>query len=165
MRDPFSAKFPDLRLLNHSPPPTGGRSWKSIFLAEVRKELDPRRTHFLGAQPYDRFIELLQIARAQIYFTHPYILSWSFFEAMACGAMMIGSRGGPVEEVLEDGVNGRLVDMFDDAEIIDRTVAALADPSAHAPLRAKARETMLARYDAKRICLTQQLELVKRVMA
>ncbi|MGL4728394.1 MAG: glycosyltransferase [Bosea sp. (in: a-proteobacteria)] len=151
--------------VTYSAPPPAGTSWKSVFLREVQAELDPKRTHILDSQPYDRFLELVQIARAQIYLSHPYILSWSFFEAMSCGTMMIGSRNGPVEEVLEDGINGRLVDMFSDQEIIDRTVDALANPRAHLPMRKQARETMLSRYDAKRVCLQQQLGMVSRVMA
>jgi glycosyltransferase involved in cell wall biosynthesis len=150
--------------VTYSDPPPQGGSWKSVFLREVQGSLDPARTHMLGSVPYDTFLDLLRIARAQLYFTQPYILSWSFFEAMSCGALMIGSRGGPVEEVLEDGVNGRLVDLFDDNDIIETTVDALARPDAHQPLREQARKTMLARYDGRRVCLPQQLELVRKVM-
>jgi glycosyltransferase involved in cell wall biosynthesis len=150
--------------VTYSNPPAQGGSWKSVFLREVQAELDPARTHMLGSVPYDTFLDLLRIARAQLYFTQPYILSWSFFEAMSCGALMIGSRGGPVEEVLEDGINGRLVDLFDDVEIIETTVEALARPEAHQLLREQARKTMLERYDGRRICLPQQMDLVRRVM-
>ena len=65
----------------------------------------------------------------------------------AAGCLLVGSRTPPVEEVIEDGVNGHLVDFFDAPALAQRLAGILADPQAHAGLRTAARETIRARYE------------------
>jgi glycosyltransferase involved in cell wall biosynthesis len=112
--------------------------------------------------PYPTFVALMQIARVHAYLTYPFVLSWSMLEAMAAGALVIGSRTPPVEEVISDGVNGRLVDFFDIAGWSAALIAALAEPDRFAPLRAAARETIVARYDLRRHCLPRMVDFVER---
>ena len=82
---------------------------------------------------------------------------------MACGAVVIGSATAPVMEVIDDGVNGLLVDYFD-AEALATTIAAvLADPTGHRPLGEAARALVIERYDLRAVCLPAQLELVDAV--
>ena len=84
-------------------------------------------------------------------------------EAMAWGAVLIGSATAPVPEVIRDGDNGLPVDCFDGDGLAERIVAGLADPAAHRPLGQAARQDMRARYDLTTVCLPQQLALVDRV--
>ena len=84
-------------------------------------------------------------------------------EAMAWGAVLIGSATAPVPEVIRDGDNGLPVDCFDGDGLAERIVAGLADPAAHRPLVQAARQDMLARYDLTTVCLPQQLALVDQV--
>jgi hypothetical protein len=68
-----------------------------------------------------------------------------------------------VQEVIESGVNGLLVDYFD-AEAQAATIAAvLADPAGHRPLGMAARACVVERYDLSRICLPRQIRLVDAV--
>jgi glycosyltransferase involved in cell wall biosynthesis len=142
--------------------PKGQKGWKETILAEVRDRLDLSRVHFIGKVPYPTFTALMQVSRAHAYLTYPFVLSWSMLEAMAAGAMIVGSRTAPVQEVLQDGVNGRLVDFFDvpawEAALID----ALANPDACLHLRKAARETILQRYDLKGHCLPRMVQFVER---
>lgn len=138
-------------------PPEGG-TWRDAMLAKVR--FDPARVHFLPRIPYPDFQKVLSISRAHIYLTYPFVLSWSMLEAMSHECMMITSRTPPVLEVAEDGKNARLVDFFNPREIADAVVAALADQEATMPLRKAARETVLRKYDLKRVCLPAQLDLI-----
>jgi len=128
-------------------------------LAEV--EIDPGRVHFLGKVPYAQFLTVLHVSCAHLYLTYPFILSWSMLEAMAAECLVIGSRTGPVEEVLVDGRNGVLVDFFDHHAIADRIVAALETPRAFDPLRAEARRTVMERYDLHGVTLPRYTALLR----
>lgn len=116
--------------------PVDAPNWREKMLREVK--LDPTRTHFLGKLPYDHYRKVLQVSAAHVYLTYPFVLSWSMLEAMASGCMVIGSRTGPVQEVITDGVNGLLVDFFDTGAMADRMVHALDNQAALRPLRAAA---------------------------
>ncbi|HQU66933.1 MAG TPA: glycosyltransferase [Albidovulum sp.] len=141
--------------------PREDRSWKQIFLDEVAGGLDLGRVHFLGQVPYPQFMALLQVSMAHAYLSYPFVLSWSMIEAMSMGALVIGSRTPPVEEVIRDDENGRLVDFFDVAGWSRALIAALADPAANTALRRAARETAVTRYDLSSICLPRLIGFVE----
>jgi glycosyltransferase involved in cell wall biosynthesis len=144
-------------------PPPAGRSWKSIFMQEMRGRIDLARVHFLGHVPYDVFLGAMQISSAHVYLTYPFVLSWSLLEAMACGAPIVGSRTGPVEEVIEDGVTGRLVDFFDREALAGAVSAMLADRDAGRTLGRISREVVVERSDLRTRCLPEQIDLVTRL--
>ncbi|NCB77970.1 MAG: glycosyltransferase [Negativicutes bacterium] len=107
---------------------------------------DPTRLHFTGPLFLEEYRTVLQASSAHIYLTYPYILSWSFLEAMACGCMMISSRTAPVQEVMADGENGLLVDFFAPMQIADRVDQVFAEPEATRRMREQARQTVLEKY-------------------
>ena len=141
--------------------PKDAKGWKEKILSEVRDHLDLSRVHFMGKVPYDQFVALMQVSRAHAYLTYPFVLSWSMIEAMSAGAHVIGSRTAPVEEVIEDGMNGSLVDFFDVPGWSAKLTEALADPEKFQPLRDAARQTALTRYD-QRILLPKMIDFVER---
>lgn len=143
--------------------PKHGRSWKEIFLQEVGERLDASRVHFLGRVPHATLTALMQLSRAHVYLTYPFVLSWSLLEAMSCAAPIIGSSTAPVSEVIEDGKNGMLVDFFDSQALIDTVTQALQQPDELETLRANARRTIIERYDLKHVCLPQQMALLEEV--
>lgn len=136
-------------------------TWRDVFLRELGGRLDLNRVHFLGRVPYADFIRIIQVGRAHAYLTIPFVLSWSMLEAMAMGACVIGSRTGPVEEVITDGVNGRLVDFFDVDGWSEALIDALSDPQGHASLRVAARNSVIENYDLARICLPRLIRFVE----
>lgn len=136
-------------------------TWKQRFLDEVAGRIDPARLHFLGRVPRAQFLALMQVTRVHAYLTYPFVLSWSMIEAMSAAALVIGSRTGPVEEVIRDGMNGRLVDFFDVSGWSKALIGALAGPAADDGLRAAARATVLERYDLRRLCLPRQIALIE----
>jgi glycosyltransferase involved in cell wall biosynthesis len=145
---------------SYSCAPKGGGSWKDLILNEVKDRLDLSRVHFVGKVPYDRLVDLFHVSRVHAYLTYPFVLSWSMVEAMAAGALVVGSRTAPVEEMITDGVTGRLVDFFDVQGWSATLTDALARPEAQQPLRRAARKLMQERYDLKSICLPKQIEIL-----
>src|SRR5205823_4430245 len=102
--------------------PQSAATYREQLVAELAGEIDPRRVHFLGRLPYRQYLTVLQISSVHVYLTYPFVLSWSLLEAMAVGCLLIASRTPPVEEVIVDGVNGRLVDFFDEEGLADHII-------------------------------------------
>lgn len=147
--------------VSYGPRPGGERSWKRIFLEEVQDQLDMSRVHFTGRIPYGTFVQLMKVTRVHCYLSVPFVLSWSLLEAMSAGALVVGSRTAPVEEVIQDGVTGRLVDFFDIDEISDVLAESLGNPGAFALLRDGARAHVRENYDLRRICLPRLIDFVE----
>jgi glycosyltransferase involved in cell wall biosynthesis len=122
-----------------------GETWKDVCFHGV--EADPGRVHFLGRVPHARMLAALRLSTAHVYYTYPFVLSWSLAEAMASGCHVIASDTPPLHEVIEDGVNGRLLPFFDPDALAQALVAACRDPAAAAPMRAAARRTAEGLFD------------------
>ena len=117
----------------------GGLTWRDTCFQGV--EYDPARVHFLGRVPHARMLAALRLGVAHVYYTYPFVLSWSLSEAMASGCYVVGSDTAPVRDAIQDGVNGRLLPFFDVDALSDTLIAACRDPEASAPLRVAARKT------------------------
>ena len=135
-----------------------GDSYKKRMLAEV--SFNPDTVHFTGHLESVRFRAAMDVSMAHIYFTYPFILSWSLVEAMATGCLIIGSRTPPVEEVITDGQNGLLTDFFDHRALSDRVDDALSRPQHFFKIRDAARQTAVSQFDLRSICLPRQVGFV-----
>ncbi|MFN9056069.1 MAG: glycosyltransferase [Cyanobacteriota bacterium] len=149
--------------VSYGAPPAQGGSWPQVLLNELAGELALERVHFVGKVPHPVLHQLFQVCRAHAYLTYPFVLSWSLLEAMACGAVVVGSATPPVQEVIEDGRNGHLVEFFDRDGWLDKLEQVLGEPEGQRAIAAQARQTVVERYDLSTICLPQQLALVDRV--
>ncbi len=137
-----------------------GKTWKGVFLDEVRDRLDMSRVHFVGNIPKPDFISMLQVSSTHVYLTYPFVLSWSLLEAMAAECLIVASSTPPVREVLEDGVTGRLFDFFDVAGFSDLVVKTLAERESLGAMRRAARAFAVANYDLASVCLPRQMALL-----
>ena len=144
--------------VSYGNPPPNGENWRNFMLARTR--FDPRRVHFFNRVPYSVFQQVLSISKAHVYLTYPFVLSWSMLETMSHECMLIASNTAPVTEVVEDGVNGRLVSFHNPAEITDAVVWALENQDATVKYRKAARETIVEKYDLRKVCLPAQVDLV-----
>lgn len=149
--------------VSYSPRLPPGQTYRAALLRQLDGKIDLSRVSFVGRIPYRDYLALLRRSSVHVYLTYPFVLSWSLLEAMACGCLVVGSRTPPVEEVIADGVNGRLVDFFSTEAIAAAVDEALGRQRELAPLRAAARRTVLERYDLRRVCLPAQLDLVERL--
>jgi glycosyltransferase involved in cell wall biosynthesis len=143
----------------------GAPNWREKMMKELGAELDMTRVHFLGKLPYADFLKMLQVSSVHVYLTVPFVLSWSMLEAMSSGCLIVGSRTPPVMEVMQDGVNGLLVDFLSPAAITERIIEALESQEALAKLRENARQTVIERFDLRKVCMPQQLALINTLAA
>lgn len=144
----------------YGPPPAPDRSWREALLTEV--ELDPARVRFLGWLERPDYLTMLQVSRLHVHLTVPFVLSWSFFEALASGALVLASDTEPVREVLRDGDNGVLTPMHQPAQLAEAMAEALARRDAD-QLRRRGRET-IARAYALTGCLPRQIAMLQRLV-
>ncbi len=138
----------------------------------VNRNLEPYRGFhvFMRALPeilkqrpkahYQDYLSVIQNSSCHVYLTYPFVLSWSCLEVLSAGRVVVASNTGPVQEVIEHGVNGLLFDFFDAAALSTQVIDVLAQPENYRDLGRRARETVLERYDLKSKCLPQQLELI-----
>jgi glycosyltransferase involved in cell wall biosynthesis len=139
------------------PPPRS--TYRELLLTELGSELDLARVHFVGMLEHARYLSLLQVSAVHVYLTYPFVLSWSFIEALASGCLVVASGTPPVLEVLEDGVNGLTVDFFAIGVLASRIESALEEPRGLAPLREAARATALRHFDLKNVLMPRWLKL------
>ena len=146
---------------SYGPKPPAPQTHRQKFLDEVSDKLDLSRVHFTGALPYGDYLKVLQVSRLHVYLTYPFILSWSMLEAMSAGCLVLGSATPPVQEVINDGENGLLFPFLSHDVLARRAIEALGDPAAFAPLRERARQTIVQRYDFETVSLPAYMRMLK----
>jgi glycosyltransferase involved in cell wall biosynthesis len=129
-----------------------------------RDEYDLSRFRFLGNIPPSDLGRLLAISDLHIYLTVPFVLSWSMMDAMSCGAVVLGSDTAPVREMIRDGENGLLANLFDVEGIANKAVAALRDPAAFRPLGRAAEQTIVQCYSIEAV-LPAMVQMYRDVAA
>lgn len=134
-------------------------TFREMMLQEVGAKIDLERVHFVGMLDYSHYLTLLQVSSVHVYLTYPFVLSWSFIEAMASGCLVIGSATAPVLEVLQDGVNGLTSDFFAYKKLASRIEYALTHPKEMQKLRDGARDTAMTKFDLQRVVLPRWFAL------
>ena len=132
-------------------------SWQDKLLAEVGHLLDPQRVHFTGFLPKEHYRTVLQVSKVHVYLTYPFLLSWSMLDAMACGALVIGSDTGPVTEIITDGKNGLTVPFFDTDVLAQKVVAHLKDDMKGTSAMKKSAQKFIQKTFEKKVCVEHLL--------
>ena len=143
--------------------PANGSSWRETLLAEVGRGLDMSRVWFSGMLPYSRYLDVLRISTVHLYFTYPFVLSWSLLEAMSVGCAIVASDTPPVTEVMTGEETGRLVGFFDRAGLVSAVDALLQDSERRARLGAAARAHIVDCYDFRTRALPSYLALFEEI--
>lgn len=138
-----------------------GKSWKDVFLNEVTGLIDPMRIHFVGKIPHELLTQLLQVSTVHVYLTYPFVVSWSLLEAMSIGCLIVGSRTKPVEEIIEHGKTGLLVDFFNPLAIAQTIAKAIEHRNGYSEIRTAARQHVIEHFDLKSRCLPAQMKLLQ----
>jgi glycosyltransferase involved in cell wall biosynthesis len=134
-----------------------GQAYRRQYCAEIQDGVDWQKVLFVGKLPYADYLKVLRVSAAHVYLTYPFVLSWSILEARAAGCLVIAADTVPVKEVIEVEVNAILVDFFDLKGLASKIADTLADPDGYAPIRDRARQTIVERYVLKTICLPKLL--------
>lgn len=137
-------------------------SWREWGLKEW--PMDPNRLHQLPALGYEDYKRVIQRSWVHVYWTVPFILSWSLMEALATGCCVVASATQPVEEMISSGKQGMLVDFFDADALAQQTDYLLQERERREELSVSARQLILEKgYDLKS-ALKKQVELINRVI-
>jgi glycosyltransferase involved in cell wall biosynthesis len=134
---------------HYGPPPAPGKTWKEVLVEQLNP--DPERIHFVGSLPYGHYRTLLRASSVHVYLTRPFVLSWSFIEALSCGCLVVASDTEPVREFALDGHNALFADFHSPKDIAEKIIHALEHRSGMDRIREQARETVLQRFDLNRL--------------
>jgi glycosyltransferase involved in cell wall biosynthesis len=151
--------------LSYGLPPPAGTTWKSVFLNEVRDQLDLDRVHFIGRVPHQTFLKALQASAAHVYLTYPFVLSWSMLEAMSAGCLVIASDTASVREVVQADETAILVPFFAVDQLAETVIEALQTPAKFQSNRDAARRYVIQHFDAERICVPRMRLLLDDKMS
>lgn len=124
--------------------PPDGRTWREVFFDGLA--IDPERVHFLGKTGHDQLLAAMRLSTAHVYYSYPFVLSWSLVEAMASGCHIVASDTAPLRDAIEDGANGRLLPFFDVDALSRALIDACRNPDAAEGLRQAARATAIERF-------------------
>jgi glycosyltransferase involved in cell wall biosynthesis len=128
---------------------TGTASFKEW--AVQRTGCDLGRFVFLGHIEPEVLVEVLRRSDLHLYLSVPFVTSWSLFNALACGRVVLAGDIAPVREVIEPGVTGLLEPLFDVEALAATALRVLAAPAEHAPLGRAARELLQERYGLEQV--------------
>jgi glycosyltransferase involved in cell wall biosynthesis len=145
--------------------PPEGKTWKSVALEELAGQLDLDRVHFVGRLPHARMLDALAISAAHVYYTYPFVLSWSLLEALASGCLVIGSDTAPVRDAIVSGESGILLDFFDVEALSNAMISACREPELYAQMRKAARAAVTAEFDRRLTCLPRWRALIDETVA
>ncbi|WP_341879736.1 glycosyltransferase [Synechococcus sp. UW140] len=132
--------------ISYSRPSAHPDGYWGEMVALLGHRLDFSRIHRLGRLPYSELVAILQLSAVHVYFSYPYALSWSLLEAMACGAVIVGSANGPVDEVIQHGHNGLLVPFSAHDQLVNTLLQVLGNIDSFASLGIAARASVEQRY-------------------
>jgi glycosyltransferase involved in cell wall biosynthesis len=131
--------LPPLRIVGDGPL----RAFAEDFIATHQLE---DRVELLGYRPPGEVMSLMREARFLVFPSEWYeTFGRSAAEAFACGVPVVASRLGALEEVVEDGVNGRLFGPGDPDALAD-AARDVTRAENEAGMRRAARETFERRY-------------------
>lgn len=123
---------------------TGGATFREWTIARECPDLS--RFLFLGQVAPEVLADVLRRSDLHLYLTVPFVLSWSLFNALSTGLVVLGSDIDPVREVIEPGKTGLIEPLFDVDRLTETALKVLDDPAEFAPLGKAARALIENRY-------------------
>jgi glycosyltransferase involved in cell wall biosynthesis len=141
---------------------TGSESFMKWVLA--RDEYDLSRFMFLSHIEPEALAHVLCLSDLHVYLSVPFVLSWSFLDALASGCVVLASDVPPVREVITPGKHALVAPFFDLEILTENALLVLKDPTVYRPLGQAARLLIEERHDMER-CVSELKEFFERVAA
>jgi glycosyltransferase involved in cell wall biosynthesis len=138
----------------------GQSSFRSWVLAQ--DEYDLSRFVFHEHLTPDELAELFRLSDLHLYLTVPFVPSWSLFNALASGCVVLASDVAPVREVIEPGNNGLVEPLFDTDRQLQTALRVLDDPAAHRPLGQAGRRMIEEKYGLE-VCIPPLRDYFERM--
>lgn len=136
----------------------GNQSFKQWVLSQDQYDLS--RFKFLGLPSPEILMAVYNRSDLHIHLTVPHVPSVSLLQAMASGCPILGSATLPVQEFIDNGVQGQLVG-FDNVDAITETALdLLKQPDKAKALGQAARLRVMERYEMTQ-CLHRLCEFFK----
>jgi glycosyltransferase involved in cell wall biosynthesis len=106
------------------------------FLQHVLQQDSYDLSHFIftGRVSSTQLADIFSLSDLHIYLTAPFVLSWSLFNALACGCVVLASDTPPVRELIEHEKTGILASFFDVDGLTKQALNILDNPARHRPL-------------------------------
>jgi glycosyltransferase involved in cell wall biosynthesis len=118
---------------------------------------DLSRFHFLNWISEPALVDLYRLSDCHFYWTVPFTLSWSLFQALSTGCLVLGSDSAPVRDAILHGGNGLLVEPYDLDAMVETMLDVLEAPERYHPLREAARQSMVENFSFD-VCLPKLAE-------
>ena len=152
----------------YGPPPEAyGRkpgTWRDHMLKELSGKLDYDRLHFTGELPPADCRSAIQLSRAHVYLTYPFVLSYSPIDAMCCAAPLVLSNNQPCLEIADHGEQALFANFHSPEEIADTVIELVRNPARGERLGRAARERALKDYSAD-VCIPRWTGLIERTIS
>ena len=123
---------------------TGGVKFKRWALE--RGDYDLSRFVFLGQVEPARLAAVLARSDLHVYLSVPFVLSWSLFDALSCGCVVLAGDVPPVRELIEPGRTGLLAPLFDEEQQAAMALRVLERPADYRPLGDAGRQLIEEKY-------------------
>jgi glycosyltransferase involved in cell wall biosynthesis len=120
------------------------------YYAEVVKNIDPTiRTSvvFHGNKPVHELIEVMKNGSVSVLFSIYENLPVAIAEALMLGKPAVASRVGGLAEMVQDGLNGFLVESGDEDALANRLIGLLQDGALRRRMGLKARELAMQKWN------------------
>lgn len=141
-----------------------GKTFRQLFTEQLGDKVDWSRVHFVGQLPYEGLVKLLQVARCHVYLTVPFVVSWSFLEAMALEKTIVTSDVTPVRQFATDQKTAFMVDFFNPVALAEKVADVLAHRDHYRDIGIAARRDMIERFDFNTRCYPEFLQFLDRVV-
>lgn len=122
-----------------------------------QKNYDLSRFHFLEWISESALADLYRISDCHFYWTVAHTLSWSLFQGLSTGALVVASDSLPVRDLIQHEVNGLLMPQYDLNAYVEQVLEILDQPEKFQHLRENARQTVLEKYSFD-VCLPKLAE-------